>query len=44
MAGLLVFISAVFTRIDTGVTIMAGLTALMFCIRETYSTKESDNE
>ena len=44
MAGLLIFISAMFTRIDTGVTLMAGLTALMFIIREACRPKESDNE
>ena len=40
MAGLLVFTSAAFVRIDTGVTLLAGLTGLMFIVRETLSKED----
>lgn len=40
MAAALIFISAMFVRIDTGVTLLAGLTGLMFIIKEVYSTEE----
>jgi hypothetical protein len=44
MAGALIFTSAAFVRIDTGVALLAGLTGLMFIVREVYSTEEPDND